>query len=260
MTPKESQEPVAGRGGIGSHTRPNRGATDTWLTPKEIVRALGPFDLDPCAAPEPRPWWTALRHIALPLDGLMASWNDERVWLNPPYGSQTGKWLKRLAAHGKGTALVFARTETKDWHEHIWPEATGVLFLEGRLHFHYPTGARARANAGGPSALIAYGEYDAARLAAASVEGFHIKGHYIDLTQTRKLLDAVMAGMTTCPQCDFPASDVVEVRDGRRTTDHVRVCRRCDHEWPRETLLPASPTPSAVQSPLSSSHTADGNT
>ncbi len=181
---------VAGRG-IGGHTRPNGGATDTWLTPKEIVRTLGPFDLDPCAAPEPRPWFTAIRHIALPSDGLMCDWRkDERVWLNPPYGAQTGKWLKRLVAHGKGTALVFARTETAMWHKYVWPEATGILFLEGRLHFHYPTGARARANAGGPSALIAYGEYDAARLAAASVEGVEINGHFVDLTTTRKLLAA----------------------------------------------------------------------
>jgi hypothetical protein len=37
--------------GIGSHTRAFRGKTDCWLTPPEIIRALGPFDLDPCAAP-----------------------------------------------------------------------------------------------------------------------------------------------------------------------------------------------------------------
>jgi hypothetical protein len=35
--------------GIGSHTRAVRGATDCWLTPPEIVVAMGPLDLGPCA-------------------------------------------------------------------------------------------------------------------------------------------------------------------------------------------------------------------
>lgn len=42
------------RNGIGSHTLPNNGESDIWLTPPEIVGALGHFDLDPCAAPDPR--------------------------------------------------------------------------------------------------------------------------------------------------------------------------------------------------------------
>lgn len=32
-----------------------------WLTPRNIVDALGPFDLDPCA-PIVRPWPTAVQH------------------------------------------------------------------------------------------------------------------------------------------------------------------------------------------------------
>lgn len=48
--------------------------SDTYLTPREIIDALGPFELDPCAAPEPRPWPTAERHIVLPEDGLAADW------------------------------------------------------------------------------------------------------------------------------------------------------------------------------------------
>ena len=34
---------------MGGHHKPNRGASDRWLTPPDIVQALGPFDLDPCA-------------------------------------------------------------------------------------------------------------------------------------------------------------------------------------------------------------------
>ena len=35
---------------LSSHQRPHRGATDVWLTPPHMIAALGPFDLDPCAA------------------------------------------------------------------------------------------------------------------------------------------------------------------------------------------------------------------
>src|SRR3546814_4162922 len=83
---------------------------ETWLTPLPIVSALGPFDLDPCAAPSPRPWPTAARHIELPEDGFAAEWSG-RVWMNPPYGSEMARWLDKLATHRNGCALIFARSE-----------------------------------------------------------------------------------------------------------------------------------------------------
>lgn len=157
--------------GIGGH-HSQRAGSNVWLTPPGIVHALGPFDLDPCAA-DPRPWDTAARHIAPPDDGLAADWSG-RVWLNPPY-SDLDRWLGKLAAHGRGTALVFARTETRWFVQHVWARATAVLFLHGRLHFRLPDGSRARGNAGAPSALIAYGQYDADRLALVrSIPGTYI--------------------------------------------------------------------------------------
>src|SRR5437763_5696 len=74
-----------------------------------------------------------------------------RVFMNPPYGPETGKWLARLADHGDGIALIFARTETEMFHRHGWQRADAMLFLRGRLHFHSVDGARAAANAGAPS-------------------------------------------------------------------------------------------------------------
>lgn len=114
-------------------------ATHVWLTPPAIKLPLGEFDLDPCAAPG---WPTAIEMWMPPRDGLAHGWSG-RVWLNPPYGRETGKWLAKLAAHGNGIALVFARTETRMFAEHVWPRAQGVLFLRGRPHFHLPDGARA---------------------------------------------------------------------------------------------------------------------
>lgn len=155
---------------IGGHQRAHRGGTDTWLTPPAVLAAIGPFDLDPCC-PVSMPWATASRMIHWPAaDGLLVPW-DGRVWLNPPYGPATGAWLKRLAEHGRGTALVFARTETEMFHEWIWERASAVLFLKGRLHFHHADGRRADANAGGPSVLAAYGDGDAAALERCGLPG-----------------------------------------------------------------------------------------
>lgn len=129
---------------------------DEWLTPPYILKALGAFDLDPCA-PVVRPWPMAANHFTIHDNGLLKPWAG-RVWLNPPYGPETGRWMRRLAGHGDGVALIFARTETEVWFESVWGKATGILFLQGRLSFHHVNGSQASMSAGAPSALIAYGE------------------------------------------------------------------------------------------------------
>ena len=146
---------------MGSHHSHNAGTT-TWLTPPHIIDALGPFDLDPCAAPG---WETARRHYILPQDGLALPWRGH-VWLNPPYGAEAWKWLSKLAEHGDGIALIFARTETAGFVREVWGKADAVKFLHGRLHFHYPDGTRAPANSGAPSVLVAYGPRGSDRLRA----------------------------------------------------------------------------------------------
>ena len=155
--------------GIGSHTKPNNGIKDEWLTPPEILKALGPFDLDPCA-PVRRPWDMAANHFTVNDNGLMQPWMG-RVWLNPPYGDQTHLWLQRMVEHGHGIALIFARTETEMFFEYIWRRSSAVLFIEGRLHFYHVDGKRAKGNAGGPSVLVAYGGRDTARLCDSGIKG-----------------------------------------------------------------------------------------
>lgn len=154
--------------GMGSH-QSARAQTDEWLTPPEILAALGPFDLDPCA-PVTRPWPTAADHFTIEDNGLLKAWHG-RVWLNPPYGNQTGRWMARLVTHGVGTALIFARTETGFFFKHVWNDATALLFLEGRLNFHFVDGTRAATNSGAPSVLAAYGPGDAERLHDAGIAG-----------------------------------------------------------------------------------------
>jgi hypothetical protein len=138
-----------------------------WWTPPEIIEALGPFDLDPCAG-TPRPWNTAKVHYDSL--GLTREWFG-RVWLNPPYGPETIQWIRKLAEHRRGTALIFARTETKIFFPYVWDLASGILFLKGRLHFYTRQGLRMSANSGGPSALIAYGDDDAERLKSSGIAG-----------------------------------------------------------------------------------------
>jgi hypothetical protein len=148
--------------------------SDVWLTPPAILKALGPFDLDPCA-PLDRPWDMARHHFTAKENGLSRRW-EGRVWMNPPYGAETSKWLRRLVEHGNGIALIFARTETQDWVRHVWGSAAGVLFIAGRLHFHYPDGRRAEANSGAPSALIAYGQENVSSLATSGIAGSLVAG------------------------------------------------------------------------------------
>lgn len=163
------------RKAMGAHES-NATGTDTWLTPRHVLDALGPFDLDPCAAPDPARWPTAYRHLTYRDDGLRTGWGDGRVWLNPPY-SQAWKWVQRLAAHpGGGTALLFARTETLAFRQWVWEHADAVLFLHGRLTFHTADGAAAPGNAGAPSVLVAYGRHDAHQLATCGLPGVFIPG------------------------------------------------------------------------------------
>ena len=100
---------------------------DEWLTPPRIIQSLGHFDLDPCS-PIKRPWDTADVHYSKIDDGLSRDWFG-RVWLNPPYGRETFRWMERLADHKSGIALIFARTETRGFHDCIWKKSECRVFL-----------------------------------------------------------------------------------------------------------------------------------
>ena len=142
----------------GGHEKPVRGNTNEWHTPVHILDALGPFDLDP----------------AMPgsSDGLTKPWRGF-VWLNPPYGPEVGLWLFRLARHGNGIAIVYARTETKWFQREIWSKADALLFLHNRIKF-VKNGIEAKGNAGAPSVLVAYGNNAKQRLLECDLRGTYI--------------------------------------------------------------------------------------
>ena len=145
------------------------GGKDEWLTPPEIIKALGTFDLDPCASTT-RPWPTAKKHYTIKDNGLVQPWRG-RVWCNPPYGTETGKWLERMAEHNNGIALIFARTETMNFFKYVWPRASGIMFLKGRLVFHHADGTKPNNSAGAPSCLVSYGMDNSRILQQSSLKG-----------------------------------------------------------------------------------------
>jgi len=165
--------------GMGSHQSHDM-KKEEWLTPPDIISKLPVFDLDVCS-PMTRPFDTAKRHLTLEDDGLTSDWYG-KVWCNPPYGKEAAIWLSKLADHNNGIALVFARTETVMFFDHIWNKASAILFIKGRLFFHHVDGTRAKSNSGAPSVLLAYGDDCAEDLKTCTIEG-----KFIDLRRENLL-------------------------------------------------------------------------
>ena len=161
--------------GMGGHES-KRSQTQEWLTPPWILERLGRFDLDPCA-PIKRPWDTADRHYTTEDDGLALPWSG-RVWLNPPYNN-VDLWLKKLANHGDGIALIYARTETTHFFRCVWGVADGILFLKKRIKFYHLDGTMSDINGGAPSVLIAYGKKNAECLRKSNIRGAFVGKHKI---------------------------------------------------------------------------------
>lgn len=193
----DASAPVPASGGASRRRVGTVSGSMVWLTPPAILEALGPFDLDPAAAPDPRPWPTARVHLTAADDGLRHEWFG-RVWLNPPYGRALPLWLERLCRHGVGTALIFARTDTDAFFDMVWRAAAAAMFLRGRLRFHRPDGSLAQrigggADGGAPSVLVAYGALDADRLATSGLDG-----HFVPLAPA-SLVFVVGGGLAAEP-------------------------------------------------------------
>jgi len=142
--------------------------TVEWLTPPEMVKSLGEFDLDPCTPLNP-PFVHAKVDFNIKDDGLSKEWFG-RIYMNPPYGKGMEKWIERLKIHGNGIALIFARTETKCFFNHIWDDADAVLFVKGRIKFYNLEGNQ-MGTPGAPSIFIAYGKNNALALEKSGIAG-----------------------------------------------------------------------------------------
>jgi hypothetical protein len=113
----------------------------SWNTPRHIVDlvvdTLGEIDLDPCSNSHDAPNVPAHDYYTEADDGLAQPWLG-RVYMNPPYGDEIGKWVARLVSNyesglvTEAVALVPARPETQ-WFRALW--AHTLCFVYGRLRF-----------------------------------------------------------------------------------------------------------------------------
>jgi site-specific DNA-methyltransferase (adenine-specific) len=110
--------------------------TNEWSTPQNFFDELNKefnFTLDPCANTENHkcPLWFNEKE-----DGLSKSWDNERVFCNPPYGRVIGDWVRK-SSEAKGGVVVMlipARTDTIYFHKYIYHQAE-IRFIKGRLKF-----------------------------------------------------------------------------------------------------------------------------
>ena len=112
---------------------------DNWETPQKLFDELNKefnFTIDAAADKENH---KCERYYTRKENGLEKSWKGERVFLNPPYGRELPKWVKKAAdeAKDKSTIIVMlipARTDTQWFHDYIYKKAE-IRFIKGRLKF-----------------------------------------------------------------------------------------------------------------------------
>ncbi len=143
-----------------------------WLTPPDLVKKLGEFDLDPCCPVNP-PFVHARVNYTVEDNGLEKEWFG-RVYCNPPYGKNLHLWLEKLKDHGNGIALIFARTETKCFFDQVWNAADALLFVKGRIRF-YDVSGKQGGTPGAPSVFVAYGKENALALKHSGIEGRYLQ-------------------------------------------------------------------------------------
>ena len=122
-----------------------------WGTPPKYVEAVkaffdGQIDLDPCS----NEWSVVNAKVEYRLpqhDGLKASWDFKKIFVNPPYGKDrlrgTGikGWLQRCeianATYGSEVlALVPVAVNTTHWKKYVFGKARSLCFLaDTRLKF-----------------------------------------------------------------------------------------------------------------------------
>lgn len=115
-------------------------ATPEWGTPQSLFDELdakyGPFTLDPCATHQNTK--VPQNYFVESEDGLSRTWTG-RVFMNPPYGRQIIKWIRKAyeeVAQGNvsvAVCLLPARTDTAWWHDYCMKGQ--VTFIRGRVYF-----------------------------------------------------------------------------------------------------------------------------
>ena len=130
-----------------------------WETPIKFFNKINEefnFTLDPCCEIKTA---KCEKFFTKEIDGLTQCWGGHTVFMNPPYGREQIEWIKKaynesLKENTIVVCLIPSRTDTKVWHDIIFPYAE-VRFLKGRLKFGNSKNA-----APFPSALVIFGKSD----------------------------------------------------------------------------------------------------
>ena len=131
--------------------------TDLWATPQSFFDDLNKefdFEVDVCALPENA---KCKKFFSPEQDGLKQEWSGV-CWMNPPYGREIGKWVKKASESAERereresiiVCLLPARTDTKWFHEYIYHKAE-IRFLKGRVKF-----GNAKCGAPFPSMVVVF--------------------------------------------------------------------------------------------------------
>mgnify|MGYP001170036786 FL=1 len=130
--------------------------SNEWYTPNDLYEKLNmefKFNLDPCATKENA---KCDKFYTKRDDGLSKKWSG-RVFVNPPYGREIGKWVEKSYKESLTedvelvVMLIPSRTDTKYWHEWIFGKASVINFFKGRLKF-----GGSNNSAPFPSALVVF--------------------------------------------------------------------------------------------------------
>jgi len=117
---------------------------EDWRTPPDLFAALNAefgFTLDAAANAANH---LCERYYTAEDSAFGHSWKGERVFCNPPYGRDSGRWIAKFAeAVHEGAqvivALLPARTDTRAFHDYLYQKpGVELRFLRGRLRFGHP--------------------------------------------------------------------------------------------------------------------------
>ena len=168
---------------MASRIQGARGAsTDTWLTDPKLLKALGPFQLDPCCPPD-MPWRTARTMVVHPdQDGLAADWKGRRTWLNFPF-SRPMPWVEKFVANDNGICLAPGRSPETVWCQLLVGAADLIFVPRGRLAFYYQDGTECKGK-WQPHILVAYGRENVDALRRLPERGF--SGLFLEVSRCQQ--------------------------------------------------------------------------
>lgn len=113
--------------------------TNEWSTPQDFFDKLNyefNFTLDVSATRENA---KCSKFFTIEDDGLKQDWSRDICWMNPPYGGHTGEWIKKAYEESlrgsKVVSLIVSSTDRSYWHDFIFPFASEIRFIRGRLKF-----------------------------------------------------------------------------------------------------------------------------